>query len=180
MTAAKLVNDWTTGANLTHLYQPLDHPAYVDRFLDASAPMAAIFMESDFWPNLIHRTAERDIPVIFASSQISDAAAARWRRRPALAAAVFGTAELVLAVNDKQVAGDDGDASMVNTVVEGAVAMLAIALVILLLWCCCCRCRNKKSDGYRRQENVEMSGLSSGGRAMASGGGVELARWTFW
>ena len=37
-------------------------------------------MESDFWPNLIHRTAERDIPVIFASSQISDAAAARWRR----------------------------------------------------------------------------------------------------
>ena len=40
--------------------------------------------------------------MIFASSQISDAAAARWRRRPALAAAVFGTAELVLAVNDKQ------------------------------------------------------------------------------
>ncbi|MEK9610954.1 MAG: glycosyltransferase N-terminal domain-containing protein [Alphaproteobacteria bacterium] len=102
VTAAKLVNDWTTGANLTHLYQPLDHPAYVDRFLDASAPMAAIFMESDFWPNLIHKTAERDIPVIFASSQISDAAAARWRRRPAIAAAVFGTAELVLAVNDKQ------------------------------------------------------------------------------
>ncbi len=102
MTAANLVNDWKTEVNLTHLYQPLDHPAYVDRFLDASAPKAAIFMESDFWPNLIHRTAGRDIPVIFASSQISDAAASRWRRYPALAAAVFGTPGLVLAVNDKQ------------------------------------------------------------------------------
>ena len=102
VTAAKLVDDWTTGANLTQLYQPLDHPAYVDRFLDASAPKAAIFMESDFWPNLIHRAARRDIPVIFASSQISDAAASRWRRYPALAAAVFGTPELVLAVSDKQ------------------------------------------------------------------------------
>ena len=89
-------------ANLTHLYQPLDHPAYVDRFLDASAPKAAIFMESDFWPNLIHRTAGRDIPVIFASSQISDVAASRWRRYPAPAAAVFGTPELILVVNDKQ------------------------------------------------------------------------------
>ena len=102
VTGAKLVSDWTTEANLIHLYQPLDHPAYVDRFLDACAPMAAIFMESDFWPNLIHRTAGRDIPVILASSQISDTAAARWRRRPALATAVFGKAELVLAVNQKQ------------------------------------------------------------------------------
>jgi 3-deoxy-D-manno-octulosonic-acid transferase len=102
VTAARLVDDWMTGANLTHLYQPLDHPLYVDRFLEESAPMAAIFMESDFWPNLITRAAGRDIPVIFASSQISDIAAARWRRRPGLAAAVFGAAELVLAVNDKQ------------------------------------------------------------------------------
>ena len=53
MTAAKLVNGWKTEANLTHLYQPLDHPAYVDRFLDASALLRRHFHESDFWPNLI-------------------------------------------------------------------------------------------------------------------------------
>lgn len=102
VTAANLVDEWTTGVNLTHLYQPLDHPLFVDRFLDACAPMTAIFMESDFWPNLISRTAGRNIPVIFASSQISDSAAERWRRRPSLAAAVFGAAELILAVNAKQ------------------------------------------------------------------------------
>ncbi len=101
-TAAKLVEDRSLGENLTHLYQPLDHPLFVDRFLDATAPLAAIFMESDFWPNLIYRTAERDIPVVFASSQISDTAMARWQNRPALATAIFGTPKLVLAVNTEQ------------------------------------------------------------------------------
>ncbi len=102
LTAAKLVDDWASELDLTHLYQPFDHPQYVDRFLDATVPLAAIFMESDFWPNLISRTAGREIFVIFASSQISDTAVARWKNRPALAAAVFGAAHLVLAINERQ------------------------------------------------------------------------------
>ena len=85
-----------------HLYQPLDHPAFVDRFLKMTAPRAAIFLVSDFWPNLITRSAQHGLPVIFASAQMSDSAFAGWQRRAALAADVFSAPQAVLAVDDAQ------------------------------------------------------------------------------
>ena len=101
VTAANLVASYNGKARISHLYQPLDHPEYVDRFLAATRPIIAIFMESDFWPNLITRTASANIPVVFASSQLSDKAFSRWRQR-AMSKAVFGSASLVLAVNQEQ------------------------------------------------------------------------------
>ena len=38
----------------------------------------AVFMESDFWPNLIYLTANSNIPTILASSQMSDKSARFW------------------------------------------------------------------------------------------------------
>ena len=87
---------------LHHRFQPLDHPAFVDRFLTTYRPALAIFLESDFWPNLITRSAQRGIPVVFASSQMSDTAFARWQRRPAMARQLFATPQLLLAVNNEQ------------------------------------------------------------------------------
>ena len=72
VSAAKLVDrEIATGFPLFHAFQPLDHPQFVDRFLAQIKPDIAIFMESDFWPNLVSRTAAKSIPVIFASSQLS-------------------------------------------------------------------------------------------------------------
>ncbi|MGC6497324.1 MAG: 3-deoxy-D-manno-octulosonic acid transferase [Candidatus Puniceispirillaceae bacterium] len=85
-----------------HLYQPLDHPAIVDRFLEALDPRAAIFLVSDFWPNLITRSLQRGLPVIFASAQMSERAFAGWQRRGALAADVFSAPHAVLAVDAVQ------------------------------------------------------------------------------
>ncbi|MDC1120470.1 glycosyltransferase N-terminal domain-containing protein [Alphaproteobacteria bacterium] len=82
--------------------QPLDHPDFVDRFLASWQPSAAIFMESDFWPNLILRSRQRGIPVIFASSQLSAKAVAGWIKRPALAQPLFAAAELILPVDAQQ------------------------------------------------------------------------------
>ena len=82
--------------------QPLDHPDFVDRFLASWQPSAAIFMESDFWPNLVLRSRQRGIPVIFASSQLSAKAVAGWMKRPALAQPLFAAAELILPVDAQQ------------------------------------------------------------------------------
>ena len=82
--------------------QPLDHPDFVDRFLASWQPSAAIFMESDFWPNLILRSRQRGIPVIFASSQLSAKAVAGWMKRPALAQPLFAAADLILPVDAQQ------------------------------------------------------------------------------
>ena len=83
-----------------HLFQPLDHPQMVASFLRRISPKLAIFLESDFWPNLVIKTAEASIPVAFASSQLSDAA--RWQKRKSLAKQLFDSARLALAVDQNQ------------------------------------------------------------------------------
>ncbi|MGB2295075.1 MAG: 3-deoxy-D-manno-octulosonic acid transferase, partial [Candidatus Puniceispirillum sp.] len=102
VTAAEMVDRAKTRATITHIYQPLDHPAFVDRFLDMFAPQVAIFLESDFWPNLVTRTAARHIPVIFASAQLSQKAVTSWRRQLSIAHQLFGCADLILAVDADQ------------------------------------------------------------------------------
>jgi 3-deoxy-D-manno-octulosonic-acid transferase len=82
--------------------QPLDHPDFVDQFLANWRPVAAIFMESDFWPNLILRSKQFGIPVIFASSQLSNKAAEKWMKRPAFAKKLFAAADLILPVDSQQ------------------------------------------------------------------------------
>jgi len=90
------------GLPVSHVMQPLDHPDFVDQFLANWRPFAAIFMESDFWPNLILRSKQFGIPVIFASSQLSNKAAAKWMKRPAFAKQLFAAADLILPVDPQQ------------------------------------------------------------------------------
>jgi 3-deoxy-D-manno-octulosonic-acid transferase len=90
------------GFPVSYVMQPLDHPDFIDRFLANWHPVAAIFMESDFWPNLILRSKQFGIPVIFASSQLSDKAAAKWIKRPAFAKQIFAAADLILPVDSQQ------------------------------------------------------------------------------
>ncbi len=103
ISAAELVHrEIAAGLPLFHAFQPLDHPLFVDRFLAKVKPSIAIFVESDFWPNLVSRTAAKSIPVIFASSQLSTVAFQRWIKNPSLAKSVFAAPQLVLAVNTAQ------------------------------------------------------------------------------
>ena len=102
--AAMVERESAKGMALSHAFQPLDHPHFVDQFLQHTHPTLAIFMESDFWPNLISKTAAKAIPVIFASSQLSSAAFHRWTKQAAMAKAVFAAPQMVLAVNDAQAA----------------------------------------------------------------------------
>ena len=102
MTAAARVASLPPSLGVTHLYQPLDHPDMVAAFLRRVRPRTGIFLESDYWPNLITQTAASGAPVAFVSAQLSDRAANRWRRSKAKSREVFGAAQLVLAVDDTQ------------------------------------------------------------------------------
>lgn len=102
VTAAARVAALPPDLGVTHLFQPLDHPGMVAAFLRRLQPRTGIFLESDFWPNLITATAEAGVPVAFVSAQLSDKAAARWQRSRRTAQAMFGAARLVLAVDRLQ------------------------------------------------------------------------------
>ena len=102
VTAAARVAALPASLGITHLYQPLDHPDMVAGFLYRMQPRIGIFLESDFWPKLITATAAKGVPVAFVSAQLSDRAASRWKKSRAKSKAVFGAAQLVLAVDDTQ------------------------------------------------------------------------------
>ncbi len=104
ISAAKLIKDKIKkGLPAIHQFHPYDHPKFVCNFLDQWKPNIAVFMESDFWPNLIYLTASSKIPTILASSQMSDKSARFWTGLGYfLAKKVFGKVDHVLAVDPKQ------------------------------------------------------------------------------
>lgn len=74
-----------------HQFAPLDVPGWIARFLDHWRPDAALWVESELWPNLLDALGRRGIPAALVNARLSPRAFARWRRlhpalRPDLAA----------------------------------------------------------------------------------------------
>ena len=104
LSAAKLIKDKIKkGLPAIHQYHPYDHPKFVTKFLDHWKPNMAVFLESDFWPNLIYMTAKSNVPTILASSQMSNRSARFWTGLGYfLARKIFSQVTDVLAVDPKQ------------------------------------------------------------------------------
>jgi len=79
-----------------HQFVPLDAPGFVARFLDHWRPSLALFVESDFWPNMILSASARGVPLILLNGRLSDRSFARWRRMPATIEALLDRFDLCL------------------------------------------------------------------------------------
>ncbi|MGB1027738.1 MAG: 3-deoxy-D-manno-octulosonic acid transferase, partial [Rhodospirillaceae bacterium] len=79
-----------------HRYIPLDHPAWVARFLDHWRPQAALFAESDLWPNLVEAAAKRAIPLGLVNARLSDRSHKRWQSYPHLIRRLAGRFSVTL------------------------------------------------------------------------------------
>lgn len=67
-------------ARAIHQYVPVDRAVYVRRFLDHWRPDLALWAESEFWPNLILETQQRQIPMVLVNGRISPKSFAGWQR----------------------------------------------------------------------------------------------------
>jgi len=61
-----------------HQFVPVDRVAWVRRFLDHWKPDLALWVESEFWPNLLVETAKRKIPLVLLNGRISARSFRRW------------------------------------------------------------------------------------------------------
>jgi len=77
-------------AQARHQFVPLDHPAWVDRFLGHWRPDAAVFVESELWPALLDACDAHGIPRLLINARISARSARNWRRAPRLAQRMLG------------------------------------------------------------------------------------------
>lgn len=65
-----------------HQFVPVDRTAWVRRFLDHWRPDLALWVESEFWPNLLNETARRKIPLVLLNGRISERSYRRWSKMP--------------------------------------------------------------------------------------------------
>lgn len=65
-----------------HQYLPYDQDIAIDNFLDHWHPDGAIWVESEFWPNLVTATRALDIPMLLINARISEDSFRGWRRAP--------------------------------------------------------------------------------------------------
>ena len=72
------------GADVEVRFLPYDTAGSVRRFLARIRPRAAIIMETELWPNLLHACGRRGVPVLFASARLAASSVPRYRRFGAL------------------------------------------------------------------------------------------------
>jgi 3-deoxy-D-manno-octulosonic-acid transferase len=88
-------------AGALHQFGPLDVATYVDRFLAHWRPELAIFVESEIWPTIISRLANRKIPLAVVNGRLSERSFRGWKRFAAVARALFSRISLALAQSDE-------------------------------------------------------------------------------
>ncbi len=100
--AAMLARHLPAGA--IHAYVPVDRPAWVRRFLDHWRPDAALWMESELWPNLLAETARRGIPMALLNGRLSARSHGNWRRFGGWARVLMGGFAVILVPDEVQAA----------------------------------------------------------------------------
>jgi 3-deoxy-D-manno-octulosonic-acid transferase len=83
-----------------HQFAPLDAPGPLRRFLSHWRPDAAIFVESELWPQMVVRTHQAGVPLALVNARMSERSAARWRRLPRTAHMLLGSFRLILTQTD--------------------------------------------------------------------------------
>ena len=80
-----------------HQFVALDHPDYTSRFLDYWQPDLAVWVESEFWPNLIVAAHARGVPLALINARITEKSFQGWQRFPSLIADLLNRFSLILA-----------------------------------------------------------------------------------
>jgi 3-deoxy-D-manno-octulosonic-acid transferase len=82
-----------------HVFAPLDTQKAVSRFLDHWQPDAAIFAESEIWPNLLSAMKARGLPSALINARMNRESLKRWAKRVPVAREVFSTFDPILAAD---------------------------------------------------------------------------------
>ncbi|MEE9250358.1 MAG: 3-deoxy-D-manno-octulosonic acid transferase [Alphaproteobacteria bacterium] len=99
VTSARLLAD-RLPARAFHQYAPVDRPAWVRRFLDHWRPDLALWVESEFWPDLVGASQARGTAMILVNARMSGKSFARWRRLPGLIRPLLAGFSLCLAQDE--------------------------------------------------------------------------------
>ncbi|CAK9039500.1 3-deoxy-D-manno-octulosonic acid transferase (Kdo transferase) (Lipid IV(A) 3-deoxy-D-manno-octulosonic acid transferase) [Durusdinium trenchii] len=115
VTSAKLMKERLPDGAM-HQYIPVDHPLFVKNFLNHWKPDGAIFVESEFWPNLILGARDAVQSMALVNGRISPQSFNDWKRQP-------NTIRFILSAFDTIIAQDYQNADRLVELSGGAVEM---------------------------------------------------------
>lgn len=115
VTSAKLMSE-RLPQRAFHQYIPLDHPDFVSAFLEHWRPDAAVFVESEFWPNLILGARRKVSSMALVNGRISPQSFNDWKRQP-------NTIRYILSSFDTIIAQDYQNANRLVELSGGKVEM---------------------------------------------------------
>lgn len=94
VTSAKMIES-RLGDRVFHQYVPTDKIIAVKRFISHWKPNLAIWVESEFWPNLIFET-KKQCPLILLNGRISEGSFHTWKRYQSIGIAMLRSFSMVL------------------------------------------------------------------------------------
>jgi 3-deoxy-D-manno-octulosonic-acid transferase len=99
VTSAQMMGQRLPGRAI-HQYVPVDRISWVRSFLDYWKPGAALWVESELWPNLVLESKRRGIPLALINARMSERSHKSWRRAPGLAHELLSAFDTILAQDD--------------------------------------------------------------------------------
>lgn len=87
--------------NAIHQYVPIDQPHFVRSFLDHWKPDAAFFVESELWPVMLGKAAERKIPMALINGRMSPKSFESWQSRKRAARELLSVFDIIIAQNQE-------------------------------------------------------------------------------
>lgn len=97
VTSAQIMDSRLAGPRAFHQYVPVDLPSAVDGFLSHWRPDLALWMESEFWPNLLSAIRRRGVPCALVNARLSERSFTHWHRVPGTARRLLSVFDLALA-----------------------------------------------------------------------------------
>lgn len=83
-----------------HQYIPVDRVSYVRRFLEHWKPDLGLWMESEFWPNLVVETRASAVDMVVVNARMSDRSYQGWLKNRTMIHQLLSAFKLILAQSE--------------------------------------------------------------------------------
>ena len=84
-----------------HQFFPIDSDILAKKFLNYWQPSAAIFIESEIWPNILKNVRKKNIPLILLNARITKKSFNRWKMIPYISKKLFESFDICFSQNQE-------------------------------------------------------------------------------
>ena len=98
--ASRFADDIAQG-RLSHSYVPVDSSAVIETFLGHVQPVAALFVETELWANILTKLSEHHIPSVLVNGRLSASSFKSYQKIGAVSASMMKNLSLIIAQDNE-------------------------------------------------------------------------------